>query len=838
MRNRLSILALLMLFVAGINAQNLMVSGTVTNQLTGAPMPNHEVFIQTDSIAGGVIYYNTVATDPNGSYEDVIPLNSPAQGLLYVSTTDCNGSWLTQQLAYGPNNYNLTANFSICGDTIPVGCQSDFYYYSDSSSAAIHFVDASVGDPSSWLWEFGDGATSVEQNPTHTYALPGEYLATLTISTTTGCSSTSTQMVWVGVPPVGCQAMFAWQPADTLPGFVPNQISFFDLSTGTPATWFWDFGDGTSSSEQNPVHVYLQPGDYMVCLTISSNDSSCNDMICQPVFVGMPPFGCQANFYYFPGDTSNINTLNTFQFVDASQGDPTSWLWNFGDGTTSTEQNPTHTYAVPAIYHVCLTIQNADSNCFDTFCEEVWTGNPIPGCQAMYFYYPADSLGQSNTIQFVDQSIGDPAAWFWNFGDGSTSDEQHPIHQYSQPGIYNVCLTIVNPAEQCTDTICLEVWVNNLVVNCENAFYYEPVSLTVTFNGYMIDGDTATYTWEFGDGATSTGQTATHTYAAPGIYPVMLTTLTNGGCEFTSSQLVFVGDTMSMQTIQGQVMAGSANSVEGVVLLMPLTGIWNWGAQVAMIDSSGYYHFDGVMPGSYHILALPFSVNGDTTAYLPTYYGDVVFWEQASVVTLGTALPAYDIHLVACNGILPGLGLINGSITGNGLKSGMSDVNILLLDSQNQPLVFDRSDAAGSFNFNTLAYGTYTIWAEMHGVNTTPVTLTLSPETPSVTVNLKLSGSSVMGIGDQIPDLATVKDVYPNPVNDKLNIDLTAKKAVNTTLTIYSMTGQAMAETVVTISGNETVVLDTQVLNVGIYSLVIRTDDGTTIRQKFVKASR
>ncbi|OFY17016.1 MAG: hypothetical protein A2X11_01430 [Bacteroidetes bacterium GWE2_42_24] len=831
---------MLLLMLGGVQAQiqTLTISGIVTHALSGAPIVNHDVVIQTDSSAGNFFYFNTVSTNSNGAYIDTIPVTSGSQGqgLLVVSTVECNGTAQVQQLTFGPGNMTLTSDFVICSDTIPFGCQSSFYYYADSTSNATVFVDASQGSPNSWIWNFGDGTTSTEQNPVHVYAQPGEYIVTLVIATAGGCSSSSTQLVNVSQPS-GCQASYRYYPIDSLNMLLSNTIQFVDQSYGSPELWFWNFGDGTTSYEQNPVHEFAQFGEYMVCLTIYNLDSTCYDNICLPVWVGNPAGGCQATFTFFPADTLNLLVSNTLQFMDQSSGNPIFWHWDFGDGTTSTEQNPLHIFPNEGSYQVCLSITGADSNCFSDYCRQVWVGNTAPGCRAMFYYYPADSLNQSNNIQFADQSLGNSTEWLWNFGDGITSTGQNPLHLYQQPGIYHVCLAISNPTAQCYDTVCHEVSVNAILDSCENVFSASVSGLTATFDGSMVSGDTASFTWEFGDGYTATGNQVAHTYIIGGLYTVTLTTVSTRGCVFSSASMIFLGDTALVQTIQGTIRAGSL-PVSGVVLLMPQGGIWNWGAQTTAIDSMGVYRFEGVMPGSYHLLAVPYSVAGDTMAYLPTYYGNVIFWEQASAITLGAAALAYDIDLVACNGIIPGDALINGNIMANGLKAGMYDVNIMLLDQQNNPLVFDRSDAAGSFDFNALAYGTYTIWAELHGVSTLPVTLTLSAEKPFATVNLKLDGTSVMGIGTAGILESTFGQVYPNPVEDLAKIEVTTLLPVPFELSLINTMGQVVMNKYVVVNGNSLLEVETTGLPTGVYTLLLRGNDGSRLLRKFVKANR
>ncbi|MCK6692649.1 MAG: PKD domain-containing protein [Thermoanaerobaculia bacterium] len=135
----------------------------------------------------------------------------------------------------------------------------------------------SFGSALSWYWDFGDGATDTVQNPTHTYAQSGLYPVTLTIVTADGCQSTVSMEVYAGDYPwteYDCQAMFLPLPDSTGSGFL-----FLDLSIANNPiqSWEWQFGDGTSSTEQNPYHTYSQPGVYTVSLTITAD--SCNSMI-------------------------------------------------------------------------------------------------------------------------------------------------------------------------------------------------------------------------------------------------------------------------------------------------------------------------------------------------------------------------------------------------------------------------------------------------------------------------------------------------------------------------------------------------------------------------------
>ncbi len=133
----------------------------------------------------------------------------------------------------------------------------------------VQFTDLSSGSPASWLWNFGDGGISQDRNPVHDYTLPGVYSVTLTAANAYGTSSrTEPAYITVGMLPT---AQFAGIPRE---GQTPLSVQFSDLSTGSPDRWAWNFGDGTGSVEKNPVHLYLDPGEYTVALTVTNSFGS------------------------------------------------------------------------------------------------------------------------------------------------------------------------------------------------------------------------------------------------------------------------------------------------------------------------------------------------------------------------------------------------------------------------------------------------------------------------------------------------------------------------------------------------------------------------------------
>jgi len=407
------------------------VSGTVTDTMTGQPIANHAVQIWSDS-TGGFVYYSTVYTNPAGSYIDTIPLTGgDTSGYLWIETLDCQNFTKQYYRYYGPSSMNIVQDFQIC---VNAPCTAEFSWYA-SGTVTIQFMNQSIGSSGPWYWDFGDGNTSNVSSPQHTYATGGTYNVSLTIGDSlSGCWDLVSHLVVVADTTIGgCVAGFVALPDSS----VQNTVQFLDQSTGNINAWFWEFGDGQTSNMQNPVHTYAASGLYNVCLTVQGADSTCYDISCQLIQVGNTPGGCIADFTYF---TDSLGSTLNYTFLDLSSGNINSWFWDFGDGTSSTQQNPSHSFASPGFYTVCLTVQGADSLCYDEYCEIINVTIPA-GCQAQFTWFP-DSTFQQNQVQFLDLSTGNPFSWFWDFGDSTYSTEQNPVHLYQQPGTYYVCLTI------------------------------------------------------------------------------------------------------------------------------------------------------------------------------------------------------------------------------------------------------------------------------------------------------------------------------------------------------------------------------------------------------------
>jgi len=396
------------------------------------------------------------------------------------------------------------------------------------------FTDQSVANSGSiitWDWDFGDGSPhQFVANPQHTYAFSGTYQVTLTVTNSTSCSKSIMHYVKVNDVPF---AAFTYSTQSC----ANDPVFFFDQSTtpqGYIVKWIWNFGDGNSTTVNHPnppnvTHIYAAGGTYNVILTVQTNDS-CSASVMHPVTVNAAPV---ANFDYPP---ANCET-EAVQFTDLSQtnggGPIVNWYWNFGDpgsGTNnlSTLQHPLHVYYTNGSFDVTLIVKNT-GQCYDTILKSILvTDNPVAD-------FMADTACVGGATQFTDISTvasGTIMAWNWNFGDGTTpSTLQNPVHTYSDAGIYTVTLAVTS-SDGCTHDTAHAVEVLDV-----------PVAM-FTYSGECMGGTTqftdqstaqagliTSWYWEFGDGDTSTLQNPTHTYAAVGVYNVMLLVSNTGGCS-------------------------------------------------------------------------------------------------------------------------------------------------------------------------------------------------------------------------------------------------------------------------------------------------------------------
>jgi PKD repeat protein len=325
-----------------------------------------------DLITPFKVFPEATLEEPNkGTRIDLRPFADELEGLIgdiYVGYGSDSMAWLSQTT---PGDAGRTFVFSF-GSWIELtddyhfrvvtgpysGAPMADFDYDAASDPTIYFTDLSTNFPDSWEWVFGDGGTSTDQDPVHSYLTNGAFEVCLTASNALG-SDTHCEEVTISSyePPV---ADFSFDDsADPL-------ISFTDLSTNSPDSWEWDFGDGGTSTAADPTHTYTTNGTFTVCLTAGNLAGS--DEVCKDVTVDGNIVAPEADYAF-----SAVGLEVTF--TDLSTNDPTFWGWTFGDGATSLDQNPVHAYTAAGTYEACMTAGNIAGT--DEVCKQVMLGTSV-----------------------------------------------------------------------------------------------------------------------------------------------------------------------------------------------------------------------------------------------------------------------------------------------------------------------------------------------------------------------------------------------------------------------------------------------------------------------------
>jgi PKD repeat protein len=429
---------------------------------------------------------------------------------------------------------HLSNSFS---DSVYVGQSPNpgFIYSSACQGYEIFFVDTTkVSDAgiAHSTWDFDNGNTAIGDSVSNTFFSIGDYAVTLEVESTLGCINSIVDTINVAPLPTA-QFLFTDNQCEE------NNVSFINNSVpnqGFISSYFWNFGDNSSSNDSVVSHSYNVFGNYNVELIVKAN--GCVDTSSQTLSIIEKPNASVNVFNTCVDETVFFQNNSTF-----SGGGISSSIWNFGDGQTSTLTSPNHQYSSnPSQYNIQL-IQIASNGCIDTLNQILQIGfAPSPS-----FSISTDTACVGNTIVLIDSSIafaGDTIiARYWDFGDNyQDSTSTNVTHQYNSPGLYTISLTVVSPSN-CDSTI-----TKNIVVIESPTSNFTSTDVCLGFNNLFTDISTTptgsvltNWNWNFGDTNTSNQQNTTNTYLQSGIYNVTLVVTNSAGCydSITKSVLVY-----------------------------------------------------------------------------------------------------------------------------------------------------------------------------------------------------------------------------------------------------------------------------------------------------------
>ncbi len=387
-----------------------------------------------------------------------------------------------------------------------------------------------------YQWDFGDGSTSSATSPTYAYPQGGTYEVVVNVvSVLNGCPASDTVAVTVLPPP-----SVTFTTSDTI-GCVPLTVDFINTPAPGIGSFFWEFGDGQTSALPNPTHTYTAPGVYFARLR-GFNAAGCSGRDTQRIVVLPVP---TADFSYdLPDSCLLAGQSITAAFTNLSTDTAVSYLWDFGDGSTSTLTDPSHAFSAPDTYQVTLIVTSAVGGCADTAAQELII-YPQPqvqlaidqdeGCEAL-----AITLTNSTDPNTFTQAL-------YDFGDGNDTSLLGSTvpHTYLAPtGDTSYTLSLsVDFAGQCFDQTSLTV---DVFSKPRADFAVEPDSVCgapapIAFSDLSSDfTGIARYTWAFGDGANSAAANPTHTYGSTGNYVVQLVVENPRGCRDTAEGAVAI----------------------------------------------------------------------------------------------------------------------------------------------------------------------------------------------------------------------------------------------------------------------------------------------------------
>jgi len=744
-------------FVITLTAESPCGSNSIsqTVSISLAPNPSFAVSGPSEGCAPLTITYENTSTNSPDAYEWTFEGGSPATSTEANPTVSYATAGVYDVTLMVSNENGANTEVFVDYVTITDGPDAEFAF--DEDGLEVSFTDMSQ-DADSYEWSFGDGAMSTEASPMHTYGQEGIYEVTLVV--TNECGSSTEVTTINNYTPVSAAI-----GSDITSGCANLEVSFADQSSSNVESWLWTFQGGTpaTSTEQNPTVTYAVAGQYDVTLTVSHPESSETVQLVNYVAVSDVP---QTSFDFFD-DQFDVTFTNT-----TVEGD--TYSWNFGDGNTSNNENPMHTYAAEGTYEVMLTATN---ECGSTTSTTTITVNALPTAG----FGVAESTGCGPfEVEFSNESSSNVTGWSWTFegGSPSTSSEENPVVTFDESGTYDVSLVVTSPAG--TNELIFEDYITVLV---------EPTAeIAQSVNGNVLSAESlganaASSSWSV-DAQTFTGAVLDYVFPANGTYVVELTTSNQCGSTTTSTEVtidaypeISTGDLTRIVCVGDPVeFAEMSDNVDS----------WLWtfeGAdQASSSDASPTVTYSTV--GTYDVnLTITNQYGEESGSYL-----DVV-----TVITV----PTIEFEGIQTDNVLDLAATVSGATS----------------------VEWDFGDGNRSTDTNTMH--TYT------SNGTYIVTLTATNQCGETTATAEYV---VNTLAVTEGDLEKMR-IYPIPTNNYLHIDLDNRDSEEITATMLDVSGRA----VMTSSfKNNTHSLDVSGLPNGTYMIKLQGESATHYRKVLI----